>query len=159
MRIIILFVLLFLGLQSSIAQIHSTIPSSGNSISGTGGSLSYSMGQIGYTTYSGTNGSLAQGIQQPYEISALTGSELYELNLVLAVFPNPTSDVLNLSIGQNQYKNLYYQLMDINGRILLSDIIQKSEITLDMSKLGSSTYFLKIMAESKEFKIFKIQKN
>ena len=38
---------------------------------GTGGTASYSVGQVVYTTTTGTNGSVAQGVQQPFEISGL----------------------------------------------------------------------------------------
>jgi hypothetical protein len=35
---------------------------------GSEGSASYSIGQVVYQTHTGTNGSVAEGIQQPYEI-------------------------------------------------------------------------------------------
>jgi hypothetical protein len=37
--------------------------SSGGQATGTGGSVSYSVGQIAYSSLSGTNGSLIQGVQ------------------------------------------------------------------------------------------------
>jgi hypothetical protein len=47
----------------------------------------------------GTNFSIAQGIQQPYEISISVGIELKEINLELAAYPNPTTNNLTLKIG------------------------------------------------------------
>lgn len=50
-----------------------TVLSSGGNATG-GGSVSYSVGQIVYNAYPGTNdNSEAQGVQQPYESSIETG--------------------------------------------------------------------------------------
>ena len=51
------------------------IPTSGGTASGSGGSASYTIGQMIYTTNNGVNGSVSQGIQQPYEISVVSGIE------------------------------------------------------------------------------------
>ena len=71
-----------------------SINTSGQNATGTGGSASYSLGQVVYTTYSGTNGSVAQGVQQPYEISVVLGIEYTNINLIMTVSPNPTKDLL-----------------------------------------------------------------
>jgi hypothetical protein len=42
-------------------------PQAGGEATGSGGSVSYSVGQVVYTTNTGINGSVAQGVQQPYE--------------------------------------------------------------------------------------------
>ena len=60
------------GLTSLQAQ--EAIPATGGEASGSGGSASYTVGQVVYTTNVGTNGnSVAEGVQQPYEISVVTG--------------------------------------------------------------------------------------
>ena len=61
---------LLLGLTSLQAQ--TAIIASGGNASGSGGSMSFSVGQIVYNTNSGTNASVAEGVQQPYEISVFT---------------------------------------------------------------------------------------
>jgi hypothetical protein len=66
--IIGLFLCSFLNAQESVNT------ASGNA-SGSGGSVSYSVGEIVYTTNAGDNGAVAQGVQQAYEISAVTGIE------------------------------------------------------------------------------------
>ena len=45
---------------------------SGGKATGSGGTVSYSVGQVVYTTNAGTNGSLSQGVQQPYVVSTLS---------------------------------------------------------------------------------------
>ncbi|RLD56213.1 MAG: T9SS C-terminal target domain-containing protein, partial [Bacteroidetes bacterium] len=73
--------LLFLGLSNLQAQ--EVIPATGGEASGSGGSASYTVGQVVYTTNTGTNGnSVSQGVQQPYEISVVTGiAEAKDINL------------------------------------------------------------------------------
>ncbi len=56
-------------LYLTILQGQSTIPTTGSTASGSGGTATYTVGQITYKTFSGTNGTVAQGVQQPYEIS------------------------------------------------------------------------------------------
>ncbi len=58
------------SLSFSLAQ--EVIPASGGNATGSGGSVSYSAGQVFYLTHEGTTGSVNEGAQQPYEISAIT---------------------------------------------------------------------------------------
>ncbi|MGD0341661.1 MAG: hypothetical protein ABSA76_08155, partial [Bacteroidales bacterium] len=68
-----LLLALWLGGNSIAIHAQSTITTSGGNASGSGGSASYTIGQVVYSTITGTNGSSAQGVQQPYEISIITG--------------------------------------------------------------------------------------
>ena len=87
----------FCSISMTYAQ--QTVPASGGDAVGSGGSSSYTVGQVMYTTNTGANGSVAQGIQQPYEISTLVGLEVTDINLELTAYPNPTNNVIHLSIG------------------------------------------------------------
>jgi uncharacterized protein (TIGR02145 family) len=53
--------------------LQNTISAAGGNAKGSGGSASFTVGQIFYTKLSGTNGTVVQGIQQPYEISMPIG--------------------------------------------------------------------------------------
>ena len=66
-KIITSVVFLLLGLGGLHAQENTT--AAGGEATGSGGTASYSVGQVVYTTVTGTNGSVAQGVQHPYEIS------------------------------------------------------------------------------------------
>jgi hypothetical protein len=56
----------------------------GGNATGTGGTVSFSVGQINYTTNIGTGGSACQGVQQPYEIYAVTSvDDAKDLNINL----------------------------------------------------------------------------
>lgn len=149
-------VILALGLSGLQAQ--EAIPASGGNSKSSGGSVSYSVGQIVYKTNTGINGSVAQGVQQPYEIFIISGlNEIIQLSI--SAYPNPTNEILNLNVGDYDKTNLSYQLYDLNGKLLENKKIEKSEIIIQMKNLVPSTYFLKVTNNNKEVKTFKITKN
>jgi|SRR5690554_3243411 len=79
--------LLGLGLTALKAQ--ESVNATGGDASGEGGSVSYSVGQITFQTHTGTNGSVAQGVQQPFEISVVTAiEEAKGINLSVTAYPN-----------------------------------------------------------------------
>jgi hypothetical protein len=149
--------LLFLGLVGLSAQ--EVIPASGGNASGSGGSASFSVGQLMFNTHTGTNGSVAEGVQQPYEISTITGiEEVLGIDLVSSVYPNPTADFLTLRVEDNLNMELSYQLFDIGGRLLKINKVTENETTIDMVRFSAGTYFLKITDNNRDVKTFKIIK-
>ena len=80
--------LLGIGLTAKAQQAN---PAAGGDATGSGGSVAYSVGQIVYTTHTGTTGSVAQGVQQPYEISVVLGIENSLIDLDINAYPNPTT--------------------------------------------------------------------
>ena len=136
--------LLVLGLVSSQAQ--QAIPTSGGDATGSGGSSSYSVGQLFYNTLTGTNFSMAEGVQQAYEISVHIGLEnTIGIQLSCKVFPNPTSDYLNLKIENYDITNLSYQLYDISGKLLANSKIIGNETKINMISLAPAVYFLRVL--------------
>jgi hypothetical protein len=149
--------LVIIGLSGIQAQ--ETIPASGGEASGSGGSASYSVGQVVYTTNLGTSGSVAQGVQQPYEISIVSGLEEMGINLYLSVYPNPATDFLQLTIENEDMKEFSYQLYDINGKLLENKKITGNETSIAFSNFIPATYFLKVIEGKNEVRTFKIVKN
>jgi hypothetical protein len=155
-KIVVLFLLVF-GLQTLHAQ--EAVNAAGGDASGSGGIVAYSVGQIVYTTIVGTNGSVAQGVQQPYEISVEPGNEDNPITLELTVYPNPTNNFLTLNTGNSDFSNLSFQLCEINGKLINSRKIISSNESISMENLPSAMYFLKVANNSIEVKTFKIIKN
>ena len=154
-----LIAVLFLGIGLTGLQAQSTIPASGGNASGGGGTVSYTVGQIVYTTNT-ADGSVAQGVQQPYEISVITGiEEAQDISLEIVIYPNPATDFIKLKIENYEVQNLRYQIYDINGSLLLSNKVEGNETSIAMSNLLSATYFLKVTDNNKVIKTFKIIKN
>lgn len=133
---------------------------SGNNISGAGGTVSYAVGQVFYTSNSGSTGSVTNGVQQPFEISIVTQIEKAQnINLNIKTFPNPTVDYLTLKIENYKVEKLKYSLYDINGKFLESKNIENNESEISMKNYVSGNYFIKITDENSEIKNFKIIKN
>ncbi len=153
-----IFLILVTALSLTSVQAQVSTNAAGANAAGSGGSTTYSVGQVVYTTSTGTNGSVAQGVQQPYRISVETAvNEAADINLSFSAYPNPTTDLLILKIENHDMDNLSYQLCDINGKLLLDKKITSEETSIVMNDLAPQTYFLKIV-QNKEVKTFKIIK-
>lgn len=150
--------LFIIGLTRLLAQ--TAIPGSGGDASGSNGTFSYSVGQIVYTSNTGTNGSAAQGVQQPFEISVLTGiEEALGISLQFSVYPNPAIDFIKVKIENYEVENIRYQLFDINGYLILNNLIEGNETNISMQHLKPAVYLLKILQGKREIKTFKVIKN
>jgi len=154
---VVFSIALMFGFGLSGLQAQEAISTAGGNASGSGGSASYSVGQVVYTTNNGTSGSVAQGVQQPYEIFAV-GIKETSMNISLTVYPNPTADNLTLQIKDFNNVKLTYQLFDMNGKLLENKKIIGNETSIVMSNLVPANYFLKVTKGNKEVKTFKIIK-
>ena len=154
------FLLLGFVLNQMYAQQGST--ASGGDGSGSGGTIAYSVGQIGYTTNTGTGGSTLQGVQHPYEILVTLGLAETGINLHIIAYPNPTTNYLMLKIDDplvNSKQSLFYQLFDVSGKLLGSKTIISNSTMINMEKFATGNYFLKVTQNNKAIKTFKIIKN
>jgi hypothetical protein len=149
---------LFLVLFSQQSQAQQATTVSGGIASGSGGTSSYSVGQVVYTTSTGTNGSMAQGVEQAYEISIVLGVEEEQISLNMMVYPNPTTDYLTLTIGNIELSGLSFGLYESNGRLIESKKITSTSEMIRMEHLPSAIYFLKVIQNNNELKTFKIIK-
>ena len=153
---------LLLGLGLTGLQAQTNVNATGGNASGNGGSVSYSVGQVVYTTHKGSNGSVAQGVQQPYEISVAGIDEANGISLKVTAYPNPTTDYLTLEIDAStslSIQSMSYQLYDIQGKVLQNQKITGYRTSIDMNNLVPSTYFVKVIQENKAVKTFKVIKN
>ncbi len=130
----------------------------GGQVLGVGGSLSYTLGQVVYTTHTGSTGSVAQGVQQAYQISAL-GADDPGIELVWVAYPNPTQGGLTLKVDNYNNEKLTYQLHDIAGKSWDLQPVTGAITDLDMKNLSSGTYLLSIQDQKARIKTFRIIKN
>ncbi len=155
---LIIIVLFILALAEKVEAQEAFSSAAGNAV-GSGGDASYTIGLITYITQTGSNGSVAQGIQQPFEISVTLGlEEAKGITLQCIIYPNPTTKGVTLKIENYDIQNLSYLIFDLNGRIIENNKISSYQTYISMENLARSTYFIKIMNLNKELKIFKIIK-
>ena len=157
MKTILFFYILFYSLFKTTAQ-QATVTSGGNA-TGSGGTVSYSIGQVNYTFSTSGSGSINQGVQQPFEIFTLGTDNFQNINLLMTVYPNPTVNTIILKIDNNYLDSLNFQLVDINGKQILSQTISEAETLIDLQNLAAAIYLLKINDTEKTIKTFKIIKN
>lgn len=147
--------LLWVGL----AQAQESANASGGDATGSGGTVAYSVGQVVYTTNTGSTGSVAQGVQHAYEIFTL-GIKETELSISLTAFPNPTTDNLTLQISDYNNEKLSYQLFDMQGKQLSNGQIVAQQTQINMNSLPTGTYFINVVNQkNKKVISFKIIKN
>ncbi|HNW56581.1 MAG TPA: T9SS type A sorting domain-containing protein [Bacteroidales bacterium] len=156
----IFLALLVCCLCVTIVQGQSAITATGGNFTRSGGFVSYTAGQIFFNSVSGTNGTVIQGVQQPYEISVVTEiEEAIDIHLICSAFPNPARDFFILKVENYDNMDLSYKLFDANGELRENKKINGNETTISMSDFLPSIYFLKVLDGIKEVKTFKIIKN
>lgn len=148
---------LFFVLFSAKAQ-QATVATGGDA-TGSNGKSSYSIGQVAYLNATGTNGSINQGVQQPFEIFTLGDDEFPEIQLMMSVYPNPTASFVTLTFQNYSLEKVHFELFDLNGRLIQSQSITASDTQIEMEHLASAVYLLNVMEHNKILKTFKIIKN
>jgi len=154
-----LFFSLLFVIGFSELQAQETILSASGNASGNTGTVSYSVGQVAYLTKSGTDGTINEGVQQPYEILIPTGIEVEKgITLECLIYPNPANRYVKLRIEKHEFINLSYQLFDMKGLLLQNMKIESEETFIPMEDLAKATYILKILEKGIALKTFQIVK-
>ena len=154
----VLFNVLLLGL-CSFTPLFSQVAlnASGGGSNTIDGSIEYSIGNVFYTSVTTNEGSLTEGVQHTYEITNV-GIQEQDLNISLSVFPNPTTDVLNLATCFNT-KGFSFELIDLLGNQLEIQLIESNLSIIKMLSYNTGTYILNILSEdNKVLQSFKIIK-
>ena len=155
-----LFILFMLSVLFPELKAQETVPAAGSNASGTTGTVSYTVGQIEYTLNSATTGSMAQGIQLPYEISLITSvSPAPGFSLTCIAYPNPAAGVLNLKVGNMVSESLSYTLIDSQGKLLETKQVIAAESLVMLSQYPDAIYFLTIYNLGKKIETFRIIHN
>ena len=153
----VFFGILFLGALHVNAQ--TAVASAGGNATGSTGNISFSVGQIVYTTNSGSAGTVAQGVQQPFEIQTVLGVNNFNINLQMMVYPNPATNALSLQIKDYNLNEMKYELIDLNGRLIANSKIVTETTILQLDAYPAAIYLLNIMQNNQLIKTFKIIKN
>ncbi|HEX4956915.1 MAG TPA: M14 family zinc carboxypeptidase [Lacibacter sp.] len=97
-------------------------------------------------------------IRQVDKNGSITYSKTIELNLTgikrFTIFPNPVMDRLQIQTNQPINERYTVQITDINGRVVLQTLsniyFNRSAISIDVTKLTSQLYFLRLLNEHEE---------
>ena len=120
------------------------------------GSISYSIGQIDFSNVSSSSGSVNQGVQQPFEFFVSSVLEYGNENS-FSIFPNPTNEILNISQSFFSEK-IEMRLLDMSGRIVLSDQLNAPQHQIDLRTLSQGVYNLTLIKNNQILTSFKVIK-
>lgn len=143
--------------QNSNAQ--ETLNTTGADASNGAESISFSVGQMVYSTTENSNGSINEGVQQPFEIYTTKINTKTKNNFTLNLFPNPTNNSINLHLDNKGNATFFYKLSDNLGRVLKEEKIMSSETKIEMEQLASGNYYLLVGTATENVQSFKIIKN
>lgn len=121
-----------------------TLTASGLDADGPGGTISYSIGQVHVAQNTGIEGSVLEGVQQPYIIDPNVGLGITNINLKLATYPNPTSDQIVLTAADLDLGNLSLQLLSSEGKVLITRAWIENTNVISLKPYPASTYLLNI---------------
>ncbi len=154
MKKLFIFFGLFISLNFAVAA-QELISSSGDFFKNSEFSVSWSVGEPITETVSNTSNIFTQGFHQ----SLLNTSVIYELSDIefqIKIAPNPVSDFLTLTI--NKSENLSYELYDFNGKLLEKKKIQAENTIITFNRYAFAAYFLKILKNNQNIKIYQVIK-
>ncbi|WP_264565377.1 T9SS type A sorting domain-containing protein [Flavobacterium sp. N3904] len=146
--------------QGNSNNIMGNINASGSNASGSSGTVAYSIGQVFYTYIGESVYSVAQGVQQEENSETLETPENVKPKIEIAVFPNPTTDYINIVMEgfESEKGPRSYQLYDYLGRLLKQNTINETETQVNLSNLSSSIYILRVYVNNAVLKTIKILK-
>lgn len=148
-----------LGGSAALAQSASpeVVSAAGGAHANANASISYTIGQPVFETVAAGGNTLTQGFQQPWadvstEVPATAAAGI-------SVYPNPTRHIMHVvypGVTQGQR----YELRDADGRLVLTDRIQRQDTELDLSTYATGLYTLRLLdATERTVNIFKITIN
>lgn len=152
-----LLLLLFFFTTFFIYTQEAIVTSGGNATGA--GSSSFTIGQTFVVSSTGSNGSVSEGIQKSLEIFTLSNQNLEVVKLKAITYPNPTKDKIILSLSENQFRTLSYDLYDINGKTVKKGKVNSVDTSIQMKQFTTGVYFLKVYENAKPLRVFKIVKN
>jgi len=140
----------------SVYSQSATVSSGGDYTSDTG-SVSFTVGQPFLYVYSNSDFSITEGLQQPIEASSLNIDEP-EIEGVFSIYPIPTANHITLKISDFNIDRLVYEIIDLQGKLLIKNDINVNETKIDIHHLEQSIYLLNIKKQGKLIQTAKIIK-
>ena len=67
---------------------------------------------------------------------------------VLSIYPNPVTDILTVSIGNDMGSTEEYELTDLQGRIVLSGVLEHNITNINIVSLTTGIYLLHLNGEN-----------
>jgi len=152
-----LFPLIIIFLNCCIVHSQQAVSSMGANLQTTSGSISFTLGEPVIATLSITGGIITQGFHQT-RLTVTAIDEPYGNSMSVKVYPNPTADILFVSLEFDDLTHIRLVLYDLTGVILSISNADKELIEFDFSTCLPGVYFLKVYKYNREIGTYKIVK-
>ncbi len=157
-RLVVTLTSVFFVVSAGAQQIKQQVIASAGGFNVSGGmSLSWTLGETIIPTFRNGNLVLTHGFQQQLVISTLV--EDIEGSVAVTIYPNPSSDILNIRFESPQDGDILIFLIDTEGKLVRTDriVAPETEKKIDMQSLAAGIYYLK-MIKGKRVNVYKIVK-
>jgi hypothetical protein len=154
----VLLIIPFLICCMQMLQAQQATTASGGNLTGSSGTISYTLGLVCYENNTNTNGSITQGVQQPFEILLIGDPGNDNAVPLCSVFPNPVSELVTVRFTDLNTKNLVIRLFDCDSKLLKQIKITSDETPVSFQAFASGTYVLEVIDSQKVIRSFKIIK-
>ena len=141
----LLTALLWVGALQAQESVHTA----GGNSSGAGGTAAYSIGQVVYTNNAGSTGAVDQGVQHAYELITVDMQDV-KSDYAITLFPNPATDYISLQVGNFGEENLYYELHDMQGKMIGRQQLIHPQTEIPFAGLASASYFIRVVNQSNQ---------
>jgi hypothetical protein len=126
----------------------------GDSYSNASGNIDFTIGEVIINTGTDGTNDLTQGFHQTNW--NILGVEDYAPNYEAIIYPNPTSEVLN--IRTSAFENITYTVYDAQGKLIMQNILTAEQAPIQVSQLAPGSYSLTLNNETQNLKTFKLIK-
>ncbi|MBI1288667.1 MAG: T9SS type A sorting domain-containing protein [Flavobacteriales bacterium] len=138
----------FFGMAQSVDQ--QVIASAGEHFDNGTTQLSWTLGEVMIDTYDNGTNILTQGFHQT-ELT-VTAIEETLANIRMNLYPNPTSEFLNIDLGNND-KDINLQLFDMSGKLIHQAVIYayQNRFVLPMNEVATGKYLVQMRTDDGKF--------
>ena len=142
---------LFASISVSAQEV---IATQGDSYSNASANIDFTIGEVIIDTGTDGTNDLTQGFHQTNW--NFLGVEDFAPNYEATIFPNPTSEVLN--IRTSTFENVTYTLYDAQGKLVMQNILSAEQTPIQVSQLAPGSYSLTLNNQTQNLKTFKLVK-
>ena len=148
--------LLILGLLTIINSVHSqeVVSTQGETYSSPNAIIDFTVGEVVINTFSDGTNNITQGFHQTNW--NFVGLENHTPSFEAIIFPNPTSEVLN--IRASAFENVTYTLYDAQGKLIVKDKLTAEQTLIPVSQLATGSYSITLNNPTQNLKTFKLIK-
>lgn len=120
------------------------------------GDLHFTLGEVAVSRLTTDEIELGEGFHRSYYELIVDTKEVFPLDWEVNVFPNPTSDRIQIKLSDISQANA--QLFNNLGQLMIETNFQSSTEEIDLNNLPAGTYWLHLKDDESRQGIFQIQK-